>query len=63
MAIAKKKIIELPASAKRELSRKYGVDVQTVRLALRFVTDSDNAKSIRRDALAMGGFTTFRAVQ
>lgn len=62
MAIAKKKIIELPASAKHELADKYGVNVQTVRLALRFVTDSPTARDIRRDALAMGGFNSFRAL-
>ena len=62
MAFAKKKFIELPASAKRELSVKYGVDVQTVRLALRFNTDSQVAQDIRRDALAKGGFIAFRAV-
>lgn len=62
MTVTKKKIIELPPSAKRELSRKYGVDVQTIRLALRFVTDNQRAQDIRNDALAMGGFIAYRAV-
>lgn len=62
MTVVKKKIIELPPSAKRELSRKYGVDVQTIRLALRFVTDNQRAQDIRNDALAMGGFIAYRAV-
>ena len=62
MTVVKKKFIELPPSAKRELSRKYGVDVQTIRLALRFVTDNQRAQDIRNDALAMGGFIAYRAV-
>ncbi len=62
MTVTKKKFIELPPDIKRELSVRYGVSVQTVRLALRFNIDSDVAKSIRNDALAMGGFIAYRAV-
>lgn len=62
MTIVKKKFIEVTPSVKRELSAKYGVSVQTVRLALRFNIDSDVAKCIREDAMAKGGFIAFRAV-
>lgn len=62
MTITKKKIIEVSIPIKHELSKKYGVSIQTVRLALRFNTDSDVAKAIREDAMAKGGFITHRAV-
>lgn len=62
MTIVKKKFIEVTPGVKRELSVKYGVSVQTVRLALRFNVDSDVAKRIREDALAKGGFIAYRAV-
>jgi hypothetical protein len=62
MTITKKKFIEVPIHVKHELSRKYGVSIQTVRLALRFNTDSDVAKAIRSDAMSKGGFISHRAV-
>ena len=49
------KFIDLPNAKKAQLSRLYGKSRQTIWAALNYVTDSKLAKSIRKDALKMGG--------
>ena len=49
------KFIDLPNAKKAQLSRLYGKSRQTIWAALNYVTDRKLAKSIRKDALKMGG--------
>ena len=49
------KFIDLPNAKKAQLRRLYGKSRQTIWAALNYVTDSKLAKSIRKDALKMGG--------
>lgn len=45
-------IIAVPYGNSSRLAKHFGVTVQAVRNALKFVTDSELARSIRREALA-----------
>lgn len=50
----KKRIVVSP-SMRKKLAQKFGVTVQCVGLALRFVTEGFQPEEIRRAAIEMGG--------
>ena len=54
----RKKRIAVSPSMRKELAQKFGVTVQCVGLALRFVTEGFQPEEIRRAAIEMGGEVT-----
>ena len=51
MGFRKQKKIQLPYGMQRKMANHFGVSVQTINSALTFVTDSDIAVSIRKEAI------------
>lgn len=61
-SVRKKRYITLPKKYKRELEEEFGVTRESVRQALNYISDSEQAEAIRTRALEMNGFVTFKAV-
>ena len=51
MRIKKRPVIILPHGNRGRLAKELGVSMETVRRALKYITDSDEAIKIRREAI------------
>ena len=51
MKTKKRQIIILPHGNRGRLAKELGVSMETVRRALKYITDSDEAIKIRREAI------------
>lgn len=61
-SVRKKRYITLPKKYQRELQAEFQVTSECVRMALNYMTDSEQAEAIRTRALEMNGFVAFKAV-
>ncbi|MFQ7266181.1 MAG: hypothetical protein ACLRPS_04815 [Paraprevotella clara] len=57
MRTKKKPVIIIPYGSKKKICKACGVSPETVRKALKFITESDEADKIRREALNNYGGT------
>lgn len=60
--IKKRRYIAIPPKCKELLADEFKATKASVRLALDFKTDSDQAEAIRARAIEMGGFISYKAV-
>ena len=55
--LKKRPQIIVPFGNKKKMSQEFGVSMETIRKALKFMTESEEANRIRREALANYGGT------